>query len=125
MFITVWREWTINRIGPRNFTNEAKMFQNIVVQKIIFHPIGSNVTGNTILLSNNGQPLLLQVCFPSDFFPPVASFYLNQGARYLPGENLEVVWADEESMMDFSTSRQRPRPRSRFKQPRPFRPLQT
>ena len=32
-------------------------------QKIIFHPIGSNSTGNTILVSSNGQPLLLQVSF--------------------------------------------------------------
>ena len=30
-------------------------------QKIIFHPIGSNVAGGTILVSSNGQPLLIQV----------------------------------------------------------------
>ena len=42
-------------------TRDGRVQDLISGQKIIFHPIGSNVAGNTILLSNNGQPLLLQV----------------------------------------------------------------
>jgi hypothetical protein len=46
----------------RNLLTRNNRVQDLMNgQKIIFHPIGSNVTGNTILVSSNGQPLLLQV----------------------------------------------------------------
>jgi hypothetical protein len=46
----------------RNLLTRNNRVQDLMNgQKIIFHPIGSNVAGNTILVSSNGQPLLLQV----------------------------------------------------------------